>query len=327
MNASRRSLRSLALSDRSRNIVDSSACLPALVAGSYHPSYNGQSVPCFARTGGGLPRRQRALARGAEHGLPNESEHMTADSIVVVGAAGTQARAMLQYLSRAMDLTGLVAVDLYWPDDVRTEVEKLGVEIIRGNVLADDRDRLLNRQPATTLAREPGRSVLRHRDIAVGARARIGRGLPRYLRRRGRHRALALIGRGRPKQRHTRPDRHGIVPRNHQHLDSHSPRCIGHAGTGHGRPRMDGGSLRHDPKQHSTMSCTVTPLPCRARWASPNGTSSSLATWTFRLRWDDNSPSGWDIRSRSLYPTLPVCPKPSTGEGLLRMSMRTSPGP
>ena len=35
---------------------------------------------------------------------------MTADSIVVVGAAGTQARAMLQYLSRAMDLSGLVAV-------------------------------------------------------------------------------------------------------------------------------------------------------------------------------------------------------------------------
>ena len=62
---------------------------------------------------------------------------MTADSIVVVGAAGTQARAMLQYLSRAMDLSGLVAVDLHWHDEVRTEVEKLGVEVITGNVLAD----------------------------------------------------------------------------------------------------------------------------------------------------------------------------------------------
>ena len=76
---------------------------------------------------------------------------MTADSIVVVGAAGTQARAMLQYLSRAMDLSGLVAVDLHWPDAVRTEVEQLGAEVITGNVLADDRDRLLKRKPATAL--------------------------------------------------------------------------------------------------------------------------------------------------------------------------------
>ena len=62
---------------------------------------------------------------------------MEAKGIVVVGAAGSQARAMLAALSRAVDLEGLTAVDLYWSPEARAEVEALGVEAVSGDVLSD----------------------------------------------------------------------------------------------------------------------------------------------------------------------------------------------
>ena len=61
---------------------------------------------------------------------------MEAKGIVVVGAAGSQARAMLEALSRAMDLVGLTAVDLSWSPEAREEVEALGVEVVTGDVLS-----------------------------------------------------------------------------------------------------------------------------------------------------------------------------------------------
>ena len=61
---------------------------------------------------------------------------MEAKGIVVVGAAGSQARAMLEALSRAVDLAGLTAVDLSWSPEAREEVEALGVEVVTGDVLS-----------------------------------------------------------------------------------------------------------------------------------------------------------------------------------------------
>ncbi len=67
---------------------------------------------------------------------------MEAKGIVVVGAAGSQARAMLKSLSRALDLSGLTAVDLSWGPEARAEMETLGVEVVSGDVLSDDRELL-----------------------------------------------------------------------------------------------------------------------------------------------------------------------------------------
>ena len=61
---------------------------------------------------------------------------MEAKGIVVVGAAGSQARAMLEALSQAVDLAGLTAIDLSWSPEAREEVEALGVEVVTGDVLS-----------------------------------------------------------------------------------------------------------------------------------------------------------------------------------------------
>ena len=76
---------------------------------------------------------------------------MEAKGIVVVGAAGSQARAMLEALSRAVDLAGLTAVDLSWSPEAREEVEAHGVEVVTGDVLADARELLLERRRAVSL--------------------------------------------------------------------------------------------------------------------------------------------------------------------------------
>jgi len=58
---------------------------------------------------------------------------------------------MLAALSRAVDLEGLTAVDLYWSPEARAEVEALGVEAVSGDVLSDTGQRLLERRPAVSL--------------------------------------------------------------------------------------------------------------------------------------------------------------------------------
>ncbi len=76
---------------------------------------------------------------------------MEAKGIVVVGAAGSQARAMLGALSRAVDLAGLTAVDRSWSPEAREEVEALGVEVVTGDVLSDAGELLLERRGAVSL--------------------------------------------------------------------------------------------------------------------------------------------------------------------------------
>ena len=76
---------------------------------------------------------------------------MEAKGIVVVGAAGSQARAMLEALSRAVDLAGLTAVDLSWSPEAREEVKALGVEVVTGDVLSDAGELLLERRGAVSL--------------------------------------------------------------------------------------------------------------------------------------------------------------------------------
>ena len=76
---------------------------------------------------------------------------MEAKGIVVVGAAGSQARAMLEALSRAVDLAGLTAVDLSWSPEAREEVEALGVEVVTGDVLSAAGELLLERRGAVSL--------------------------------------------------------------------------------------------------------------------------------------------------------------------------------
>ena len=79
---------------------------------------------------------------------------MSANRIAVVGAAGTQARAMIQALSRATDVQGLTAIDIRWPDEARSHLEGLGVDVVTGDGLdgtgglldgrGDDLDLLVN---------------------------------------------------------------------------------------------------------------------------------------------------------------------------------------
>ena len=76
---------------------------------------------------------------------------MEANGIVLVGAAGVQAQAMLKSLSRALDLSGLTAVDLSWGDEARAEMETLGVEVVSGDVLSDDRELLTARRRDVSL--------------------------------------------------------------------------------------------------------------------------------------------------------------------------------
>ena len=76
---------------------------------------------------------------------------MEAKGIVVVGAAGSQARAMLEALSRTVNLAGLTAVDLPWSPEAREEVEALGVEVVSGDVLSDAGELLLERRGAVSL--------------------------------------------------------------------------------------------------------------------------------------------------------------------------------
>ena len=76
---------------------------------------------------------------------------MEAKGIVVVGAAGSQARAMLEALSRAVDLAGLTAVDLSWSPEAREEMEALSVEVVTGDVLLAAGELLLERRGAVSL--------------------------------------------------------------------------------------------------------------------------------------------------------------------------------
>lgn len=66
---------------------------------------------------------------------------MTAPSVVVIGAGGTQARGMLTALANAMDLSGVLAVDRVWSDNARSRVEALGAKTMVLDVIAD-RDEL-----------------------------------------------------------------------------------------------------------------------------------------------------------------------------------------
>ncbi len=50
---------------------------------------------------------------------------------------------MLRALSRALDLSGSVAIDIRWPGPARKEIESLGAEIISGNASGESRQRLI----------------------------------------------------------------------------------------------------------------------------------------------------------------------------------------
>lgn len=70
--------------------------------------------------------------------------------VAVVGAAGRQARKMLEVLASAMDMSTVLAIDRRWPDEARVAVEALGAHTIELDLIAD-REGVLERCEGVTL--------------------------------------------------------------------------------------------------------------------------------------------------------------------------------
>lgn len=63
--------------------------------------------------------------------------------VIVIGAAGSQAQAMLEAAGRAMTLEGWIGVDREWRAGPRSLCSNLGIQTVEADVIAD-RDRLLD---------------------------------------------------------------------------------------------------------------------------------------------------------------------------------------